>query len=139
MHFEARARYYRLITLSPIMFSTPQTTFRDVEQGNNTGALFIASVPSKFTNLYKIDGGPARPAPNEESKEPSFGDSSGPFFSIYSKAAEDEDTEVIETSQKSAKAVLLFVSSCFDIHIVSCTNWNTSRVYSPLQSLRSLL
>ena len=66
---------------------------------------------SKFTNTYKIGGGQTRSTPNDESKEPSFGDSSGPFFSIYSKAAEEEDNKMVESWQKDAKDILIFVSS----------------------------
>jgi hypothetical protein len=100
----------------------PQTTRGDVEQGNNPGALFIVSACSKFTNLYKIGGGRTRSASNEESKEPSFGDSSGPFFSIYSKAAEEEDNKMVERWQKDADGILIFVSSSVRIHIVLYAN-----------------
>jgi hypothetical protein len=109
-------------SLSPIMSSMPQTTLRDVEQGNNPGALFIASVLSKFTSLYKIDGRQTPSAPHQEPKEPSFGDSSGPFFSIYSKAAEDEDNKMVERWQKDADGILIFVSSSVGIHIVLYAN-----------------
>ena len=42
--------------------------------------------------------------------ESSFGDSSGPLFSIYSKAAEDEDNKMVERWQKDADGILIFVS-----------------------------
>ena len=107
-------------SLSPIPPSSamPQITSRDLERGRNQGALYFASVLSKFTDLHKIDGGQTRPAPNEESKEPSFGDSSGPFFSIYSKAAEEEDNKMVERWQKDADGILIFVSSSVGIYIV---------------------
>jgi hypothetical protein len=54
--------------------------------------------------------------PNQKSKEPSFGDSPGPFFSIYYKAAEEEDEKMVESWQKGAKDILIFVSSV-GIHI----------------------
>jgi len=41
----------------------------------------------------------------------SFGDSSGPLFSIYSKAAEEEDNKMVEHWQKDADGILFFVSS----------------------------
>ena len=44
--------------------------------------------------------------------ESNFGDSSGPLFSIYSKAAEDEDNKVVERWQKDADGILIFVSPC---------------------------
>jgi hypothetical protein len=104
------------------MSSTPQTTPRGLEQGSNQGALYIASVLYKFTNLYKIDDGQTPSAPHQEPKEPSFGDSSGPFFSIYSKAAEDEDRKMVERWQKDADGILIFVSSSVGIHIVLYAN-----------------
>jgi hypothetical protein len=47
----------------------------------------------------------------------SFGDSSGSLFSIYSKAAEEEDNRVVERWQKDADGILNFVSSLDDIII----------------------
>ena len=49
--------------------------------------------------------------------ESNFGDSSGPFFSIYSKAAEDEDIKMIERWQKDADGILIFVSPLVGIHL----------------------
>jgi hypothetical protein len=115
------------------------TTPGNLEQGNIQGALYIASTCPKFTNLYNIDGGQTPSAPNEGSKEASFGDSSGPFFSIYSKAAEEEDKKMVESWQKDAKDILIFVSPCVCIDITSYTNGNTRPVYSPPQSPHSLL
>ena len=48
------------------------------------------------------DGHPDRPqSPNPPLKgESNFGDSSGPFFSIYSKAAKEEDNKMVERWQK---------------------------------------
>ncbi|KAH9989141.1 hypothetical protein BJV77DRAFT_698158 [Russula vinacea] len=40
--------------------------------------------------------------------ESSFGDSSGPFFSIYSKVADDEDKKMVERWQKDADGILIF-------------------------------
>ena len=42
--------------------------------------------------------------------ESNFGDSSGPLFSVYSKAAEDEDNKMVERWQKDADGILFFVS-----------------------------
>jgi len=42
--------------------------------------------------------------------ESNFGDSSGPLFSIYSKAAEEEDNKMVERWQKDADGILIFVS-----------------------------
>jgi hypothetical protein len=56
--------------------------------------------------------------------ESNFGDSSGPFFSIYSKAAEDEDNKMVERWQKDADGILIFVSSRVAIHISCRINRN---------------
>jgi hypothetical protein len=47
--------------------------------------------------------------------ESNFGDSSGPLFSIYSKAAEDEDNKMVDRWQKDADGILFFVSPCIAI------------------------
>jgi hypothetical protein len=39
-----------------------------------------------------------------------FGDSSGPLFSMYSKAAEEEDNKMVERWQKDADGILIFVT-----------------------------
>jgi hypothetical protein len=43
--------------------------------------------------------------------ESNFGDSSEPFFPIYSKAAEDEDNKMVERWQKDADGIFIFVES----------------------------
>ena len=57
--------------------------------------------------------------------ESSFGDSSGPFFSIYSKAAEEEDNKMVERWQKDADGILIFVSPRVGIHAVLCNELKT--------------
>ena len=52
--------------------------------------------------------------------ESNFGDSSGPLFSIYSKAADDEDNKMAERWQKDADGILIFVSHCLGIYIYPC-------------------
>lgn len=79
-----------------------------------------------LTKVYKIDGDqipdqPPQPSPAESN----FGDSSGPFFSIYSKVAEKEDNRMVEQWQKDADGILIFVSTCVGIHAVLCITWNT--------------
>jgi hypothetical protein len=69
--------------------------------------------------------------------ETSFGDSSGPFFSMYSNAAEEEDNKMVKRWQKDADGILIFVSPCVRIHMILCTNWNARPVYSLQQSLHS--
>src|SRR5882757_2164858 len=77
--------------------------------------------------------GPSDP-PQSTPKQPSqgesnfkFGDSSGPFFSIYCKAAEEEDTKMVDRWQKDADGLLIFVSPDVGILAVRCINlnWNT--------------
>ena len=68
---------------------------------------------------------PGRPQPalNPPSQgESNFGDSSGPFFSIYSKTAEEEDNKMVDRWQKDADGILIFVSPCFANHIVLYIN-----------------
>ena len=54
-----------------------------------------------------------------------FGDSSGPLFSIYSKAADEEDNKMVERWQKDADGILIFVRLCVLIHIFFHVNGNT--------------
>ena len=82
-----------------------------------------------------------QPAPNQQLQPESiFGDSSGPLFSIYSKAAEEEDNKMVERWQKDADGILIFVSPrvaipcCFVLELEHCRP-----VYSLLLSLHSLL
>jgi hypothetical protein len=70
--------------------------------------------------------------------ESNFGDSSGPLFSIYSKAAEEEDNEMVGRWQKDADGILIFVSPYAAIYIFLCMNWSTRPVYFLPLSLRSL-
>ena len=50
--------------------------------------------------------------------ESNFGDSSEPLFSMYTKAAEDEDNKMVERWQRDADGILIFVSLCLVIHII---------------------
>ena len=59
------------------------------------------------------DNSPSNPqsAPNQLPQgESIFGDSSGRLFSIYTKAAEEEDKKIVERWQKDADGILIFVS-----------------------------
>ena len=57
--------------------------------------------------------------------ESNFGDSSGPLFSMYSKAADEEDNKMVERWQKDADGILFFVSPRFAIFLSLHINWNT--------------
>ena len=74
-------------------------------------------------------------------REPSFGDSSGKLFSIYSNVAEDEDKKMVERWQKDADAILIFVSPCVSTHDLLCITGTLycRPVYSLPPSLHSLL
>ena len=77
---------------------------------------------SSYMTHISVTGG-HRGHPHSTPHQPSqvesrFGDSSGPLFSIYSKAAEEEDNKMVERWQKDADGILIFVSLCFAIHIV---------------------
>ena len=56
------------------------------------------------------------PADQSLQGESKFGDSSGPFFSMYFKAIEEEDSKAVETLQKDADGILIFVSPCRHSH-----------------------
>ena len=56
--------------------------------------------------------------------ESNFGDSSGPLFSIYSKAAEVEDNKMVERWQKDADGILIFVSPRVGIRLSLHINRN---------------
>ena len=111
-----------------------QTTHEDPE-GGNAGVCYLSLWPvfSKFTNVNEIDGNQNQslnqPAPNQSLQslqgESSFGDSSGPFFSIYSKVAEEEDRKMVERWQKDADGILIFVSTHVDIYAASRIYRNT--------------
>ena len=58
-------------------------------------------------------------------EESNFGDSSGPLFSIYSKAAEDEDNKMVDRWQKDADGILFFVSPRVGIRLSFHINRNT--------------
>jgi hypothetical protein len=77
--------------------------------------------------MTSADGHPDNPqsTPNPPLQgESNFGDSSGPFFSIYSKVSEEEDDKMVDRWQKDADGILIFVSPCVGDHIVLYINWN---------------
>lgn len=87
-----------------------QTTHEDVERGNDTGVL---SSPSLQTHTNTVDDSQLHSALNQPSQpsqgKSTFGDSSGRLFSIYSKAAKEEDDKMVERWQKDAEGILIFV------------------------------
>ncbi|KAH9987827.1 hypothetical protein BJV77DRAFT_1070393 [Russula vinacea] len=73
----------------------PKTTHRDLEGGND---------PDGRRNRWHPQSTPNQPMHGESN----FGDSSGPLFSVYSKAAEEEDNKTVERWQKDADGILIF-------------------------------
>ena len=86
---------------------------------------FQVDLSPKFTNVYKIDGDRTQSTPNQQSQgESTFGDSSGPLFSIYYKAAKEEDNKMAERWQKDADGILFFVSPLASIRL-ACAQTGT--------------
>ena len=61
-----------------------------------------------------------------------FGDSSGPLFSIYSRAAEEEDNRMVMRWQRDADGILIFVSPHVGIDKISSGD---ARVDNDVQSI----
>jgi hypothetical protein len=76
--------------------------------------LFGLSSPSFQTHINTVDDEQPHSALNQPSQPTqgkfTFGDSSGRLFSIYSKAAKEEDDKMVERWQKDAEGILIFVS-----------------------------
>ena len=101
-----------------------------------SGSYNVYEVPIA-SGHHQIQLTPMQP-PKPSGETSNFGDSSGPLFSIYSRAAEDEDNKMLERWQKDADGILIFVSPRprIDAHIY---NLDYDRpVCSPPHSLRSL-
>jgi hypothetical protein len=95
-------------------------------------------------SLANHPGSQLASAPDQQSQlshgESNLGDSSGPLFSMYSKAAEDEDNKMADRWQKDAEGILIFVSLrrvCIDLSLC-ITARKTRLVYSPLPLPRCL-
>jgi hypothetical protein len=56
--------------------------------------------------------------------ESNFGDSSGALFSMYFKAAEEEDNKMADRWQKDAEGLLIFVSPRVGIRVSLCITWS---------------
>ena len=80
----------------------------------------VPSIRPVISQLSIADNRPNHPLPTSNhplQAESNFGDSSGPLFSIYSKAAEDEDNKMVERWQKDADGILIFVSPRVSMHL----------------------
>ena len=69
--------------------------------------------------------------------ESNFRDGSRPLFSIYSKAADEEDKKMVERWKQDADGIILFVSYRVRILTFMHNLEHYRLVYSLLQSLRS--
>jgi hypothetical protein len=74
--------------------------------------------------LSIVDGHGDHPRLTSNQPQSNFGDSSGPLFSIYCKAAKDEDSKMVERWQKDADGILIFVSPRVGVRAILCINWN---------------
>jgi hypothetical protein len=120
----------RTLRITYLISSMTQTTHRVVDVNNPGTASPVTRYawPLLADLIISTDGNPNRPqsTPDPPSQDQSnFGDSSGPFFSIYSKTAEEEDNEMVDRWQKDADGILIFVSSRICNHIVLYINRNT--------------
>ena len=83
----------------------------DQEVGGGSGGPGRPGASHRFdlspliSQLCIVDDRPGQPL----QRESDFWDSSGSLFSIYSKAAEDEDNKMAERWQKDADGILIFV------------------------------
>ena len=116
----------------------PQTVPPDPEVGRaqgEQGASPIDQTPSTLISQLCLvdDHGQDHPTtmpngPNQPSQvESNFGDSSGPLFTIYYKAAEEEDNKMVKRWQDDAKGILIFVSPRVGIRLSLHMNrsWST--------------
>ena len=64
---------------------------------------------------------------NHRKGESNFGDSSGRLFTIYYKAAEEEDNKMVKRWQEDTKGILIFVSPRVGIRLSLHMNrcWST--------------
>ena len=97
---------------------------RPREGERSTGSRYVLSVdlatPRCFMmSITDINREYSPLTPNQPPQlESNFGDSSEPLFSMYTKAAEDEDNKMVERWQRDADGILIFVSLCLVIHII---------------------
>ncbi|KAF8460574.1 hypothetical protein DFH94DRAFT_805739 [Russula ochroleuca] len=91
--------------------SQPTTQPEDLEEGNSRGiSPTFDLLSSSFQPLHMVDdrldpqSTPGQPSQGESN----IGDGSGKLFSMYSKAAEEEDNKLAESWQKDADGILIF-------------------------------
>jgi hypothetical protein len=104
----------RPVSLNSSSSSMYEDHFRDPEAGEDYGmASVVWSCTSSVKNSPRCITDRPRDqfmsAPNQR-RPAVFVDSSGPLFSMYSKAAEEEDMKMIESWRKDANEILIFVS-----------------------------
>ena len=104
---------------------------RDLEEGQDAGIIYAAWLAHANSPTYIVDypRNQSVSVLNQQSQpsqgESNFGDTSGPLFSMYSKAAEEEDNKMADHWQKDADGILIFVSPPVSFHVSLCIIWNT--------------
>jgi hypothetical protein len=82
-----------------------------------TASLHIDSQTGVVDNdLEQLKSASGQPTLPPSQNEPDFGDSSGRFFSIYSRISEEEDKKMTDRWQTDADSMLIFVSPCVGVH-----------------------
>jgi hypothetical protein len=103
-----------------------KTQRKEVIQVCQLSAAIVLSSEILQTCIIVVDGqGQQPPPPNRPPQAESFGDSSGPLFSIYSKYVEEEDNKVTDRWQKDADGILIFMSSPHGIDIFFSYDYKT--------------
>ncbi|KAH9987806.1 hypothetical protein BJV77DRAFT_770288 [Russula vinacea] len=86
---------HRTLRITHLIPSMSQTAHRTIEVENN---------PDGHPDPDHPQSTPNPPSQGESNS----GDSSGPFFSIYSKTAKEEDDKMVDRWQKDADGILIF-------------------------------
>ena len=104
---------------------------RDLEGGQDAGIIYAAWLAHENSPTYIVDHPRNQSVSTQNQQlqpsqgESNFGDSSGPLFSMYSKAAEEEDNKMADRWQKDADGILIFVSPPVGFHVSLYIIWNT--------------
>jgi hypothetical protein len=80
----------------------------------------LTDVPTCIVNRSHDEDQQSQPSQGESN----LGDGSGPLFSMYSKAADEKDKEMVERWKQEADGIILFVSYVSAFSNL-CIIWNT--------------
>jgi len=70
---------------------------------------FLHCMVDGHASLHQHQAPHMSPQTSSAQEEPTYGDSSGPLFKIYSKSADERDIRVFERWQKEADGLIFFV------------------------------